>query len=208
MFAFPWNSRGCLIWIFRSAKHLLLVLIMNTWQWYEKYANRIRHLYRMHSWPISNNLCAVVGCDGRAEVQGISMKEKSVCHYNDVIMNAMASQVTSFRVVYSTVHSDADQRKHQSFASLAFVRGIHRWPVDSPHERPSNAENVSIWWRYHVCLVYYKTDVSSSIIAISEENNLRILILQIFPRVLHFGCMCPEITYRGYGVVTNMQVNW
>ena len=31
---------------------------------------------------------------------------------------------------------DADQRKHQSSASLAFVRGIHRWPVNSPHKRP------------------------------------------------------------------------
>ena len=39
-------------------------------------------------------------------------------------------------VVYSTVCSDADQRKHQSSASLAFVRGIHRWPVNSPHKGP------------------------------------------------------------------------
>ena len=36
--------------------------------------------------------------------------------------------------VYSTIYSYADQRKHQSFASLAFVRGIHRWPVNSPHK--------------------------------------------------------------------------
>ena len=35
-----------------------------------------------------------------------------------------------------TVYSGADQRKHQSSASLAFVRGIHRWPVNSPHEGP------------------------------------------------------------------------
>ena len=47
-------------------------------------------------------------------------------HYNDVIMTTMASQITSLTVVYSTVYSDADQRKHQSSASLAFVRGIHR----------------------------------------------------------------------------------
>ena len=54
-------------------------------------------------------------------------------HYNDVIMNAMASQITSLTIVYSTVYSGADQRKHQSSASLAFVWGIHRWPVRSPH---------------------------------------------------------------------------
>ena len=49
-------------------------------------------------------------------------------HYNDVIMSAMASQITSFTIVYSTVYSGTDQRKHQSSASLAFVRGIHRSP--------------------------------------------------------------------------------
>ena len=47
-------------------------------------------------------------------------------HYGDVIMGAMASQITSPTIVYSTVYSDAGQRKHQSSASLAFVRRIHR----------------------------------------------------------------------------------
>ena len=47
-------------------------------------------------------------------------------HYTDVIMTTMASQITSLTVVYSTVYLDADQRKHQSSASLAFVWGIHR----------------------------------------------------------------------------------
>ena len=57
-------------------------------------------------------------------------------HYRDVIMGAIASQITSLTIVYSTVYSDADQRKHQSSASLAFVRGIHRGPVNSPHKWP------------------------------------------------------------------------
>ena len=47
-------------------------------------------------------------------------------HYNDVTMGAIASQIISLAIVYSTVYSDADQRKHQSSASLAFVWGIHR----------------------------------------------------------------------------------
>ena len=51
-------------------------------------------------------------------------------------MGAIASQITSLTIVYSTVYSDADQRKHQSPASLAFVRGIHRSPVNSPHKWP------------------------------------------------------------------------
>ena len=51
-------------------------------------------------------------------------------------MGAIASQITSLTFVYSIVYSDADQRKHQSSASLAFVRGIHRGPLNSPHKRP------------------------------------------------------------------------
>ena len=57
-------------------------------------------------------------------------------HYDDVIMGAIASQITSLRIVYSTVYSGADQSKHQSSASLAFVWGIHRGPVNSPHKWP------------------------------------------------------------------------
>ena len=57
-------------------------------------------------------------------------------HYRDVIMGAVASQTTSLTIVYSTVYSEADQRKHQSSASLTFVWGIHRRPVNSPHKWP------------------------------------------------------------------------
>ena len=51
-------------------------------------------------------------------------------------MGAMASQITGLKVVYSTVYWGADQRKHQSSASLAFVRAIHRWTVNAPHKGP------------------------------------------------------------------------
>ena len=53
-------------------------------------------------------------------------RSQHAIHYIDVIMTTMASQITSLMVVYSTAYSDADQRKHQSSASLAFVWGIHR----------------------------------------------------------------------------------
>ena len=59
-------------------------------------------------------------------------------------MGAMAPQITSLKIVYSTVYSRADQRKHQSSESLAIVWGIYRWPVNSSNKRASNAENVSI----------------------------------------------------------------
>ena len=57
-------------------------------------------------------------------------------YYCDDIMGAMASQITSLTIVYLAVHSGTDQRKHQSSTSLAFVRGIHRWSVNSPHKWP------------------------------------------------------------------------
>ena len=63
-------------------------------------------------------------------------RTKTSKHFSDVIMGAMASQITSLTIVYSTVYSEAEQRKHQSSASLAFLRGIHRWPVNSPHKWP------------------------------------------------------------------------
>ena len=49
-----------------------------------------------------------------------------IYHYNNVIMGSVASQITSLAIVYSTVYSGADQRKHQSSVSLSFVQGIHR----------------------------------------------------------------------------------
>ena len=58
-------------------------------------------------------------------------------HYSDIIMSAMASQTTSLTIVYSMVYSGIDQIKHQSSMSLAFVRGIHQWPVNSPHKGPA-----------------------------------------------------------------------
>ena len=61
-------------------------------------------------------------------------------HCNDVIMGAMAFQITSLTIVYSTVYSGLYQRKHQSSASLAFVRGIHWWPVNSPYIWPVTRE--------------------------------------------------------------------
>ena len=68
----------------------------------------------------------------RTIVSAHSTHNKVVWHYNDVIMGAVASQITSLTIVYST----ADQRKHKSSASRAFVRGTHRGPVNSPHKWP------------------------------------------------------------------------
>ena len=75
-------------------------------------------------------------------------------------MSTMASQITSLTIVYSTVYSGTDERKHQSSMSLAFVRGIHRWPVNSPHKGPVTRkmfpfDKVIMFWGHQITVVLY-----------------------------------------------------
>ena len=75
---------------------------------------------------------------------------RTICHYSDVIMSAMASQITGVSIVYLTVSSGADQRKHQISASLhGLCAGNSPVTGGFPSQRASNAENISIWWRHH-----------------------------------------------------------
>ena len=101
----------CLIAIFSNICWYICVLCTN---YFDRY------------WPISCRLQLISACE----------TTNPTMHYNDVIMGTIASQITSLTIVYSTVYSDADQRKYQSSTSLAFVRGIHRRPVNYPHKWP------------------------------------------------------------------------
>ena len=83
-------------------------------------------------WPVYESLQCIAGNSERMMILVTMMS----IHYNDVTMSSIASQITSLTIVYSAVYSGADQRKHQSSASLAFVRVIHRGPVNSPHKWP------------------------------------------------------------------------
>ena len=79
---------------------------------------------------------------------------KHCVHDSDVIMITVPSQITGVSIICSTVCLGTDQRKHQSPASLAFVRGIHRSPVDSPHKRPVTRkifalDGVIMIWHVH-----------------------------------------------------------
>ena len=72
---------------------------------------------------------------------GISYSCTSLCcwigaHYSDVIMSAAASLITGVSMVWLIVWLGADQRKHHSSGSQVFARGIHRWPMNSPHKGP------------------------------------------------------------------------
>ena len=75
----------------------------------------------------------------RHDKEAFSVSALFALHYIDVMMTTMASQITSLTIVYSSVYSGANQRKHQSSASLT---------GEFPAQRASNAENVSIWWRH------------------------------------------------------------
>ena len=87
---------------------------------------------------------------GPTEISELQVLQVSCMHYTDVIMGAIASQITSLTIVYSTINSDADQRKYHSSASLAFVWGIHRGQMNSPHKWPVTRkilpfDDVVIW---------------------------------------------------------------
>ena len=115
-------------------------------------------------------------------------------HYNDVIMSAMASQITSLTIVYSTVYSGTDERKHQSSASLAFGRGLHRQPVNSPHEGPVTRK------------IFPFDDVITAMavrcLGIAYVTVLRVLVAKrvITYKALHVisndFALCRTITYR------------
>ena len=105
----------------------------------------------IHSCPVPSNTCRILNWPRRPQsgLKIFHMTTESLehiinrltgatwnIHYDDVIMDTIASQITSLTIVYSAVYSGADQSKHQSSASLAFVWGIHRGPVNSPHKWP------------------------------------------------------------------------
>ena len=70
-------------------------------------------------------------------------------HYCDVIMGAMAPQITSLTVVYSTVYSSPDKKKTSKLRVTGLCLGNSPVTGEFPVQRVSNAENVSIWWRHH-----------------------------------------------------------
>ena len=70
-------------------------------------------------------------------------------HYSDVIMGAMATQITSLTMVHSTVYSGADKKKPSKLRVTGLCAGISPVTGEFPAQMASNADNVSIWWRHH-----------------------------------------------------------
>ena len=118
-------------------------------------------------------------------------------HYGDVIMGMIVSKITGLTIVYSTVYSDADQRKHQSSESLAFVWEIHRGLVNSPHKWPVTRkmfpfDDVIMCWTNSLHLKFYGTvffrrcaaswALACRRIPISQPKFCRCVILQLVDR--------------------------
>ena len=113
-------------------------------------------------------------------------------HCSDVIMSMMVSQITGVSIVNSTVYSDVDQGKQQSSASLAFVRGIHHWPVKSPHKGPVTRKMLPFHdvimnrsWNNMCCMSFYVLIECNAInfnIAINKLDGLS----EILMRITHF----------------------
>ena len=122
-------------------------------------------------------------------------------HYDDVIMTTMASQITSLTVVYSSVYSAADQRKHQSSALRAFRAGNSPGPVNSPHKGPVTRkmfpfDDVIMWTGTVRCCNFWGTrdDGVSSRVNMTEGLNLAGLTIQMPDLYIH-GRMGPIPTW-------------
>ena len=111
-----------------------------------------------------------------------------LAHCGDVIISAMASQITSLTIVCSNVYSGADQRKHQSSASLAFVRGIHRWPVNSQRKGSVTRKMFPF---DDVTMNARSQGISSYNINLILSEDYTLLIFFIFPKYpIFFSGLC------------------
>ena len=142
---------------------------------------------KRNTWALQKNTC---GCHRRTNMESKRCHINS-SHHGDVIMSAMASQITSLTMVCSTVYSGANQRKHQSSASLAFVQGIHRdrW---IPAQKASNAEmfpfddvimlNPIMTW---INWVRFTTKLN-----LTNKIPIRAFANRVLPKIIWFAAHC------------------
>ena len=96
-------------------------------------------------------------------------------HHSDAIMSAMASFIASPMSDYSIVSSSADQRKHQNSTSLAFLRGIHRWPVNSPDKWPVTRKMFP--FMTSSCLIWVQGKSGTNILYCNTPHRIDITML-------------------------------
>ena len=139
--------------------------MIGVWQWWSRDTASHTSQNIRNTSPSENPVC------NRSFIWAITSPTNRAGHYSEVIMGAMAFQITGVLIVYST-----DQRKHQSSTLLAFVRGIHRWPVNSLHKRP-------VMWKMfpfdvimflHHCFFIFEIDG-----LVQERHNSSALVMEL-----------------------------
>ena len=152
----------------------------------------------------SGQQCCLLKQSGQDFINIMQWSVAASPYYGDVIMGAIASQITSLTIVYLTVYSDAGQRKHQSSASLTFCAGNSPVTGEFPAQMASIAENVSIWWRHHArCGHLCNTGGSTS--ATRRWNHLWITVVDCWLMIISpltdrsmsvISCVLHIILYR------------
>ena len=177
------------------------------WSWDQHFKSTYRS--DMEVWVIFVMILNMI--DQHTRFRSVYLLENVWKHYNDVIMGAIASQITSLTIVYSTVYSDADHRNHQSSRSLAFVRGSHRGG-EFPAQMASNAENDSIWWRHHAYDIKDHGDVLPHVILYPYrksdwwQGDVYGLYVIVIDRIYFIICsqdMLNDICFAQLGVEVN-----
>ena len=98
----------------------------------------------------------------------------------------MSSQITGVSIVCSTVCSGSDQRKHQNSVSLAFVRGIHRRPVDSPHKGAVTRKRLP----FDDAIIFLFDPLTRSVLSQCRQTTLALVHLTHCGLVMSHGDIC------------------
>ena len=120
-------------------------------------------------------------------------------HCNDVVMSAIASQITSFIIIYSTVYSRRRSKKTSKLRATGLLMGIHRWSVDSPHKGIVTRKMflfddvnmkcilVNLWCFKENLPFYGFIRITQIVLLWSPANNKRCLRSVLCPIILLFG---------------------
>ena len=151
--------------------------------------------------PDSTGLWQLGDADGRSGVGTQALKGRQASwHYSDVILSTMASQITIRTVVHSTVCSSADHRKNQSSASLASVRGIHRWPVTGDRSSLIINWRMSLWQMIRVIYNFRWFNFDKASLNIVNENGNHRERQSVIPFAINLetiaNCLLTHIYYQ------------
>ena len=165
--------------------------MVNSWIFYV-YLKILHYELHLFAHSITRESCGKVTILVCGWYQAISSKSKChefFHHYDDVIMDAIASQVTSLTIVYSTVYSRADYRKHQSSASLAIVRVIHQGPVISPHKWPVTRKMFPFDDVIMLCFLCGQYFLPAVYITLTYNSSMQEWIMQGLQHKLQKSCL-------------------